>query len=133
MALVLDTSAILTLADARARGHAPTRKVLEGDRGPYVVPAGILAEAAYMLESRIGPRAGATFVENLARRELLLDCAEADFARIAELLGRYVDLPLGFADAAVVACAERRGRRVLTADRRDFDVVAGDVALEILP
>jgi predicted nucleic acid-binding protein len=46
---------------------------------------------------------------------------------------RYGDLPLGFADAAVVACAERNGGRILTFDRRDFDVVAADVGLTIVP
>jgi predicted nucleic acid-binding protein len=36
---------------------------------------------------------------------------------------RYADLPLGFADAAVIACAERAKAEVLTFDRRDFEVV----------
>jgi len=31
----------------------------------------------------------------------------------------YVDLPLGFPDAAVIACAERSGGRVLTLDLRN--------------
>jgi predicted nucleic acid-binding protein len=38
-------------------------------------------------------------------------------------VGHHVDLPLGFADAAVIACAESKGGRVLTLDRRHFDVV----------
>jgi predicted nucleic acid-binding protein len=50
-----------------------------------------------------------------------------------ELAARYADLPLGVADAAVAVCAERHGGRVLTLDRRDFDVVAGEARLEVLP
>ena len=62
-----------------------------------------------------------------------LDCGEDDFARIRELLGRYADLDLGFTDAAVIACAERNGGRVLTFDRRDFDVVAREGRITVIP
>ena len=40
-----------------------------------------------------------------------------------QLVSRYADLPLGYADAAMIACAERRGRRVLTLGAH-LDVVA---------
>jgi predicted nucleic acid-binding protein len=33
----------------------------------------------------------------------------------------------------VIACAERNGGRVLTLDRRDFDVVAGEGVITVLP
>jgi uncharacterized protein len=46
---------------------------------------------------------------------------------------RYPDLELGFTDAAVIACAERNGGKVLTFDRRDFDVVAREGRITILP
>lgn len=46
---------------------------------------------------------------------------------------KYADLPLGFTDAAVAACAEASGKRVLTLDIRDFSVVGKDTGLTILP
>jgi predicted nucleic acid-binding protein len=46
---------------------------------------------------------------------------------------RYGDLHLGFADASVVACAERNGGAMLTFDRRDFDVIARDVPITVVP
>jgi hypothetical protein len=42
-----------------------------------------------------------------------LDCGDEDIPRIRSLASRYEDLPLGFAGAPVVACAERNGGRVL--------------------
>jgi hypothetical protein len=62
-----------------------------------------------------------------------LDCGETDLPRIRELVGRYADLPLGTADASVVACAERNGGRILTLDVRDLGAVAREVDLSILP
>ncbi|MFI7627711.1 hypothetical protein [Microbispora rosea] len=43
---------------------------------------------------------------------------------MAELVERYVDLPLGLVDAAVIAIAERLGlREVATVDQRHFRIV----------
>jgi hypothetical protein len=36
-------------------------------------------------------------------------------------------------DAAVIACAERSGGRVLTFDLRDFGVVAAEGTITVLP
>jgi predicted nucleic acid-binding protein len=48
----------------------------------------------------------------------------ADWLRIAELVARYDDLPLGTVDASVVATAERlEVAEVATFDRRHFTVV----------
>lgn len=48
----------------------------------------------------------------------------ADIARAADLVEKYADLPLGTADACVVALAERLGiTRVATLDTRHFSVV----------
>ena len=50
--------------------------------------------------------------------------AAGDWLRIAELVARYGDLPLGTVDASVVAAAERLGvTEVATLDRRHFSVV----------
>ena len=48
----------------------------------------------------------------------------ADWLRIAELVARYRDPPLGTVDAAVLATAERVGVvEIATLDRRHFTVV----------
>ena len=48
----------------------------------------------------------------------------ADWERIAELVARYRDLPLGTVDASLVALAERLGETdVASFDRRDLTVV----------
>jgi uncharacterized protein len=50
--------------------------------------------------------------------------AVTDWLRIAELVARYRDLPLGTVDASVVTTAERLGvTEIATVDRRDFTVV----------
>ena len=50
-----------------------------------------------------------------------------------ELAARHADRSLGLVDAAVAACAEAYGGRVLTLDRRDFAPLAADLGLTLLP
>lgn len=103
------------------------------ERPPFLVPAGILGELAYMVEGRLGEAALDALLEDLESGAYMLECGETDFPRIRELVRRYSDLQLGFADAAVVACAERSGGRILTLDMRDFGVVAREGRVEIVP
>jgi uncharacterized protein len=61
--------------------------------------------------------------------------AAADWMRIAELVGRYRDLPLGTVDASVISAAERLGSaEIATLDRRHFTVVGSELGpLTLLP
>jgi uncharacterized protein len=131
--ITLDTSGLLALANRRDPDHERSRVALVQDRGPYVVPAGILAEITYMLEHRLGLSVLELFLDDLVSGAYALDCGLDDLPRIRELVQQYADLPLGFADASVVACAERSGGRVLTLDLRDFGVVARASKLTLLP
>lgn len=124
--IVLDTSAVLALLDRDDPDHATCVAALARERRPYLIPAGILSEVGYLAPLKVGLAATTAFLEDLASAAYLLDCGERDIARIIELMQRYENLPLGLADASVIACAERSGGRVLTLDRRDFAVVAGE-------
>jgi predicted nucleic acid-binding protein len=129
--ITLDTSAILALLDGDDPDHARCVEALRGEAPPFVVPAGILGEVGYLIEVKLGTAAVVDFAGDLARHAFRLDCGESDFPRVAELVARYEDLRLGFADASVIACAERSGRRVLTLDLRDFGPVAREGRIEL--
>ena len=131
--ITLDTSTIFALLNRHDRDHDATLAVVDADRGPYLVPAGILAEVAHLLERRLGPQVLDAFLLDLEQRAFTLECGEEDLPRARELISRYADLPLGFADAAVVACAEGSGGKVLTLDRRHFATVAREGRISVLP
>lgn len=130
----MDTSALYVLFNDRDSHHKLIMQTRDADPGPYVVPAGILSEIAYMAESALRSGTLETFLLDLEEGNYVLDCGEEDFARIRRLVRRYHDLSLGFADASVVACAERNGGQVLTLDHRHFGVVArGEGTITVLP
>ena len=130
--ITLDTSAIFALLNRQDPDHKRVKEALMADPGPYLVPAGILAEIAYLAERRLGQEALVALLEDLESGALAMECDERDLPRIRELVIRYSDLPLGFADAAVIAVAERYGGKVLSLDQH-FHIVAREGTIQVLP
>jgi uncharacterized protein len=131
--ITLDTSGLYALLDRREKHHEATKDALLAHRRPYLVPAGILGELAYLVERTLGGRVLDAFLQDVERGGYIIECGENDIARIRELTRRYSDLPLGFVDSAVIACAARCGGDVLTLDLRHFGVVAGESELTLFP
>ena len=131
--ITLDTSAVFALLNRRDAAHIPATAALGADPGPYLVPAAILGEVAFLVEERLGAPVLDAFLADLETGAFTLDCGLDDIARARALATRYGDLPLGYVDAAVVACAERSGGRVLTFDHRDFGVVEAEGRIVVVP
>lgn len=92
------------------------------------MPTLVVTEVAYLLATRLGVEPEVRFLGDLASGAFIVEpVAAADWLRIATLVARYGDLPLGTVDASVVAAAERLAiREVATLDRRHFSVVRPD-------
>lgn len=135
--LVVDAGPLLAAADRADGAHERCRELLQGAAGPLVLPTLVVAEAAYLIRSRLGPAAELAFATSLQAGDLVSEPVEqADWGRIRELLDQYSDLDLGIADASVIAACERLGvTELATTDRRHFSVVRPRhcAALTLLP
>lgn len=80
---------------------------------------------AYLLATRLGWQPEVRFLGDLVAGNFTLEPVHsADLLRMAKLVARYHDLPLGSVDASVIAAAERRqATEVATLDRRHFQIV----------
>ncbi len=105
--------------------HAACLELLESHPGPLIVPTLVITEVAYLLGTRLGWQAEVRLLGDLASAEFAVEPLHAaDPLRIAELVARYHDLPLGTVDASVIAAAERLHiTQIATIDRRHFSVV----------
>lgn len=123
--VVVDAGPLYAYVDADDRDHARCAAFLADHPAALVVPQLVVSEVARLLQSRLGSRAELLFLTDLASGAFSTEpVAPADWVRIAELVERYRDLPLGTVDASVVACAERLGvAAVATLDHRHFSVV----------
>jgi hypothetical protein len=123
--LIVDAGPLYALADRDDAFHAQCLDLLSSHPGPLVVPTLVITEVAYLIGRRLGARAEVLFAQDLAEGAYAVDPVHPrDWLRIAELVARYRDFPLGMVDASVVACAERHGAtQVATLDRRHFGAV----------
>jgi hypothetical protein len=135
--LLVDAGPLYAYVDADDKHHAKCLELLEVHPGPLVVPMLVIAEVAYLLETRLGSLAEVRFLGDLACGNLIAEpVAASDWLRIAELTSSYRDLPLGSVDASVVAAGERfEVTQLATLDHRHFTVVrpAHIDAFELLP
>jgi predicted nucleic acid-binding protein len=126
--IVVDTGPIVAAAIANDRKHRACATVfrrLHQERRKLLIPSFVAGEACYMLGKLGSPKVEAGFLRSLESRIFeLVELTDTDLLRVASLVERYSDLPLGSADASVVAIAERlRIPEVFTLDARDFSVV----------
>jgi predicted nucleic acid-binding protein len=111
--------------DADDAHHASSLELLETHPGPLIIPTLVITEVVYLIGTRLGTEPEVRFLGDLAAGAFTVEPVTAgDWLRIAELVARYRDLPLGTVDASVVAAAERLGiPQVATVDHRHFTVV----------
>lgn len=135
--IVCDTGPLVAVLNENDSDHQRCLDLLETHPGPLLVPGPVLAEVCYFLETRVGPTAEARFLESIANNEIeLIDLTRTDLLRMAELVRKYADFPLGAVDAAVLAVAERlEVKEVATLDRRHFSAgrTRHSVPLRLLP
>lgn len=123
--LIVDAGPLYAAAATGDADHARCAELLANARGPLLVPELVTCEVGYLLGDRIGPHAELAFARALAAGELIAEpVLDSEWGRVTELLERYEDLPLGMADASLVALAERYGAtEIASLDHRHLGVV----------
>jgi predicted nucleic acid-binding protein len=133
--LILDTGPLVALLHSRDRDHARCAAVLESFRGTLFTTEPVLTECMYLLGKLAGGAAAClAFFERGG--VVLVPQNRQSLTRCGELMQRYADVPMDFADATLVALAEETGvRRIFTLDRRGFQAFrpGGRGRFEIVP
>ena len=120
--LILDTGGLVSLLDRSQSGHAAFAKFFAGWNGPVVSTEAVLTEATHLL-GRVagGPAACVRFF--LEGGAVLVPSTPASLRRCRDLMDRYRDQPMDFADATLVVLAEdMKTQLILTTDGRDFGI-----------
>ena len=125
----------MALVDRSDRAHAACRALLSTlERFELVTTEAAVTEASYLLDH--SPELQAELQRLLATSWARVEAPLAtDRPRLAELIQKYSDQPMDYADATLVVLAERLGAtRIFTLDRRDFAVYrVGGKRFEIVP
>jgi uncharacterized protein len=118
--VAVDTGPILALINRRDQFHGACSVAIRAIPLPMYTVWPVVVEAYYLLQRYGGPTD--VLLHWLQAGHLrILELRGAEIRRIRYLARKYADLPIDFADAALVAACEKSGiRRVFTVDKRDF-------------
>jgi hypothetical protein len=119
--IVVDTGPLVALFDAANAHHARVMTYLRASRSALITTTAVITEAMYVLEpSQIACRNLLTWIKDGGVE--LVEVDRSDLTRVIELMDKYADLPMDFADAVLVTLCERLGTKHLATVDRDFEV-----------
>lgn len=117
-----DTGPLVALHEPADQNHAACLRAAEEIRAPLITVWPVITEALYLLRQRSS--AAPLLLEQIEAGNLLIVGPRLeDLPRIRRLMQQYADVPMDFADAALLALCEREGIATLfTTDRHDFTI-----------
>jgi hypothetical protein len=121
---LVDTGAVVALVNRSDRHHQAARDWFSHYRGTLLTTEAVITETAYVFaSSRTHQRAALLWFERAREAGILEVEPIASYAALDEIIARYAKLPCDYADATLIALAERTGVSVIaTIDQRDFSV-----------
>ncbi len=123
MLAVVDTGPMYAVVDEDDADHDRCRHALEALGRGLIIPTMVVAEATYLVGTRLGAAVEARFLRSLSNLHVEAPTPD-DWQRIGSLVDQYSDFPLGGTDASVIALAERLEiDTIVTLDNRHFRAV----------
>ena len=120
--MLVDTGPLVALLSRDDARYRRCRAVFRSLREPPLTVRPVLTEAMRLLRDSWGGQDRLFGLLEVGSVEIA-PLGPGDVSRMRQLMQRYHDLSMEFADAALVTVAEREGiTRVFTLDRRDFEV-----------
>jgi len=120
--ILADTGPLVALFDPADGAHNRCVQALQRINQPLWTTVPVLTEAFHLLTpDSIGSQRLMDFVADRGLAVYFL--GEAPLERAFELMRRYANVPMDFADASLVVAAEALNtRKVFTIDRKDFAI-----------
>ncbi len=120
MPVLVDTGFLVALFKPTDALAAPAAQYLKEHRHPLATPVPTIVEACFFLR----PETKAELLTWVRRGGIsVVDIQVSAYAQIELALRKYSDQQIDFADAALIWLANESGAaRVLTADRKDFEL-----------
>ena len=120
---IVDSGPLLAATNLADPDHAACVELLSDPALRLVIPALCITEVSFLLGRRQGAAVEAQFLRGLESFGVRGPRSD-DWPRIAALVERYADFPLGSVDASVAVLADRlETDLILTLDRRHFSAL----------
>ena len=119
--ILMDSGPLIALFDRSDRYHAASVAFIKTNRAELITTLASITETLHLLD--FNRNAQTDFLTWVNAGEVTIEPITADnLLRIKELIIKYSDLPMDFADACLVFLGERLTISEITTIDRDFDV-----------
>lgn len=119
--VVVDAGPLLALFDVRDEHHTEALDFFKRTRSQFVSTLAVVTEAMHLFGPALAPKKNLlTWINSGAIT--LVDPDESDFQRVTELLDKYADRPMDFADGLTVAICERLDIPHIATFDSDFEI-----------
>lgn len=133
--VLLDTGALVALLDKSEKNHERCDAFFKEFHGQLLTTEPVLTETVYLLGPSV--KTQKTCIEFVLKGgATLVPQSTESLSRAVELMGKYKDIPMDFADATLIALAEEIGiDEIFTLDRRGFNSyrIYGKKAFKVWP
>ena len=117
--VLVDTGALVALIRARDRYHATVTEFFAHFlAGELITTLPVLTEVLHLLPAQLGP----SVIELVYGPRWHVPDAAPGLPRITQLMRKYADRPMDFADASLVWAADETGVRHIVTTDRDFEI-----------
>jgi predicted nucleic acid-binding protein len=119
--ILIDAGPIIALFDKDDTYHKAVMTFMKGKGFKFITTMPVITEVSHMLDFSI--EAQLAFLEWIMKEGVIIhDVKQGDISRIVELVKKYKDLPMDFADATLVVAAEQTGIKNIVSIDPDFDI-----------
>lgn len=119
--IIIDSGPLIALFDKNDKHNPAALEFINKNRHPLFTTLPVIAEVIYLLDFSV--HAQADFLEWLYRGGVALyNLDRQDLSRVKELMLKYRDLPMDFADGSLVAACERLDSPVIATIDKDFEI-----------
>lgn len=121
MRVVADTGPLVAAANRRDRAHVIAAALVIELGRDLVIPEPVLVEVDHLVRRHVGAAVARSLLASIVSAAFGVHFSSPGLLRRAvEIDAQYADLDLGYADATVMALAERENLPVLTFDFEHF-------------
>lgn len=122
-AIIVDAGPLIALVNINDHNHGRCKKVWQSfqSSSKLLMPVSALAEALAVLPE--GRHVLSVVQEILSKFQIQLDCIQQhELVRAFDLMIKYADLPMDFADSEIVVISERLNIRTIFTMDSDFSI-----------
>lgn len=119
--ILVDAGPLIALFDKDDKYHRHIKEFVKSGAFKFVTTTAVMTEVTHMLDFNI--KVQVHFLEWVMNRGVILyTIRQRDISRIVEMITKYSDLPMDFADATLVVAAEETGVKKIISIDSDFDI-----------